>query len=156
MCRLSPQTPEYHSRPRAIAGRLRFCLGDQARQRLHHRAEREGMSATALLERLIVEDVDTLEHPDIVYRGPAHDRRAAPAAGSDVWEMVARLRELEGGEGDRIEFLAAETDLHPFRARTALEYAARHRRDVEARTDSNEQAIAPGRRATDQRRALLA
>ena len=133
-----------------------FRLSDQAKQRLADRAEREGLSATALLERLIIEGVDTLDHPGIVYRGAAADRRAALAAGPDVWEVVARLRELEGSEEDRIDTLAAESDLHPRQIRTALEFASRHPEDVEARIARNEQAIAEGRRAAQQRRSLLA
>jgi len=133
-----------------------FRLSDEARQRLTERAEREGLSVTALLERLIVEGVDTLDHPGIVYRGPGHDRRAALAAGADVWEIVARLRELEGDEERRIEALAAESDLHPRQIRGALEFAARHADDVEARIARNEQAIDEGRRAAEQRQALLA
>lgn len=133
-----------------------FRLSDHAKQRLTDRAEREGLSATALLERLIIEGVDTLDHPGIVYRGATSDRRAALAAGPDVWEIVARLRELDGSEEDRIGALAAESDLHPRQIRTALEFASRHPDDVEARIARNEQAIAEGRRAAEQRRALLA
>jgi hypothetical protein len=133
-----------------------FRLSDEARRRLSQRAEREGLSVTALLERLIVEGVDTLDHPGIVYRGPGHDRRAALAAGPDVWEIVGRLRELEGGEEERIAALAAESALHPRQVRTALEFAARHPDDVEARIARNEDAVAEGRRVAEQRRALLA
>lgn len=133
-----------------------FRLSDQAKQRLTDRAEREGLSATALLERLIVEGVDALDHPGIVYRGTTVDRRAALAAGPDVWEIVARLRELDGGEEDRITTLAAESELHPRQIRTALEFASRHPEDVEARIARNEQAIAEGHRAAEQRQALLA
>lgn len=133
-----------------------FRLGDEARQRLHDRAEREGVSATALLERLIIEGVDTLDHPGIVYRGPALDRRAALAAGPDVWEVIARLRELEGSEEERIETLASETDLHPRQIRTALEFATRHLEEIERRIARNEQAIAESHQAAEQRRTLLA
>ena len=132
-----------------------FRLSDEARRRLTERAEREGLSVTALLERLIVEGVDTLDHPGIVYRGPGHDRRAALAAGPDVWEIVARLRDLEGEEEHRIAALAAESALHPRQIRTALEFAARHPDDVEARIARNERAITEGRRAAVQRQALL-
>lgn len=41
-----------------------FRLSDGARHRLAERAERDGVSATALLERLIVEGVDALD-PDL-------------------------------------------------------------------------------------------
>lgn len=133
-----------------------FRLGDEARQRLHERAEREGVSATALLERLIIEGVDTLEHPGIVYRGSSQDRRAALAAGPDVWEIVARLRELDGSEEERIATLASESDLHPRQLRTALEFAARHPKEIEHRIVRNERAIAENREATEQRQALLA
>lgn len=133
-----------------------FRLSSGAKRRLTERADQEGVSATALLERLIIEGVDTLEHAGIVYRGPSHDRRAALAAGADVWEVVARLRELGGDEEERIAALAAESDLHPRQIRTALEFAARHPDDVEARISRNERAITEGREAADRRRALLA
>jgi hypothetical protein len=43
-------------------------------------------------------------------RGPAHDRRAALAVGPDVWEIVARLRELDGPEEQRIAVLSEEAN----------------------------------------------
>lgn len=133
-----------------------FRLGDEARRRLHEHAEREGVSATGLLERLIIEGVDTLEFPGIVYRGSGRDRRAALAGGPDVWEVVARLRELEGSEEARIALLGEETDLHPRQLRLALEFAARHRDEIERRIERHEHAIAEGRAAAEERRALLA
>lgn len=132
-----------------------FRLSDDAKRRLADRANREGVSATALLERLIIEGVDALDHPGIVFRGPSHDRRAALAAGPDVWEVVARLQQLGGNEEDRVTTLAAESDLHPRQIRVALEYATHHRTDVEARISRNEQAINEGRWAAEERRALL-
>lgn len=133
-----------------------FRLSDAAKRRLSARADRDGISATTLLERLIIEGVDTLEHPGVVYRGPTHDRRAALAAGPDVWEIVARLRELDGGEEDRIVLLATETDLHARQIRTALEFAAHHPDDIEGRIARNAEAIESGRAAAERRRALLA
>lgn len=132
-----------------------FRLSQQAKRRLTERAEHDGLSATALLERLIVEGVDALDHPGIVYRGPAHDRRPALSGGPDVWEIVGRLRELAGSEEDRIEILAQETDLHPRRIRVALDFAAAHPDDLEARITRNKAAIETGREATERRRALL-
>jgi hypothetical protein len=132
-----------------------FRLSERARQRLTDRAEKDGTSATALLERLILEGVETLDHPGIVYRGSAHDRRAALAGGPDVWEIIARLRELPGSEEDRTEMLAAETDLHPRQIRTALEFAASHPNEIEARIARNEVAITAGRESSERRRVLL-
>jgi hypothetical protein len=132
-----------------------FRLSDEAKQRLAARAEQEGLSATALLERLIVEGVDALDHPGVIHRGPSHDRRAALAAGPDVWEVVSRLRELGGSEEDRITTLAQETELHPRSIRLALDYAAAHPHEIETRIRDNERAAAASRETAEQRAALL-
>ena len=132
-----------------------FRISQDAKQRLADRAEREGVSATALLERLIIEGVDTLGHPGIVYRGHPGDRRAALAAGPDVWEIIARLRELDGDEEARISTLADETALHPRQIRIAVDYAAAHPDPIEARIERNEQAAEDSRRIAEQRQALL-
>jgi hypothetical protein len=133
-----------------------FRLSERARERLQQRADLEGISATALLERFILEGVDTLDHPGIVYRGPASDRRAALAGGPDVWEIVARLRELTGPEEERIDVLAAETELHPRQIRLALEFAVRHPVDTDRRIARHEDAIRDSQQAAEQRRAYLA
>jgi hypothetical protein len=132
-----------------------FRLSREAKRRLSERARREGLSATALLERLIIEGVDTLDHPGIIYRAPSHDRRAALAGGPDVWEIVARLHQLRGSEERRIAMLAAESDLHPRLIRVALDYAAAHPEEIQARITRNEAAAQASRRMTEQRRALL-
>lgn len=133
-----------------------FRISQEARQRLAARAEGEGMSATALLERLIIEGVDTLDHAGVIFRGPPHDRRAALAAGPDVWEVVARLQDLDGSEEQRVATIADETDLHPRQIRVALDFAAAHPDDVQARIARNRAAVEASQRAAQQRRALLA
>ena len=133
-----------------------FRISDDVRQRLTARAASDGISATALLERLIVEGIDTLDHPGIVHRGPAHDRRAGLAAGPDVWEIVARLRELDGDQEQRVTTLAKETALHPRLIRIAIDYAAEHPDEIYERIARNEAMAERSRRATEQRDALLA
>ena len=133
-----------------------FRISDTAKTRLASRAAREGMSATALLGQLIVEGIDQLDYPGIVFRGPAHDRRAALAAGPDVWEIVARLQELEGTEEQRISLLVAESDLHPRLVRIALDYAAEHPDEVRERIGRNRAVAEQSRRMAQQREALLA
>jgi len=139
-----------------VAASTSFRISDTARTRLASRAAREGVTATALLDRLIIEGIDQLDHPGIVFRGPAHDRRAALTAGPDVWEIVARLQELEGGEEQRISLLAAESDLHPRLIRIALDYAAEHADEIRERIDRNRGAIERSQRTAQQRQALLA
>lgn len=139
-----------------MAASTSFRLSDAAKRRLSQRAAREGVSATALLDRLIVEGVEQLDYPGIVFRGPGHDRRPALAAGPDVWEVVARLQELDGAEEQRISVLAAESSMHPRLIRLALDYAAAHPEEIRRRIDLNRELAEHGRRVSQQREALLA
>src|SRR6516165_1727432 len=120
-----------------VAASTSFRITDATKARLASRAAREGMTATALLGHLIVEGVEQLDYPGIVFRGPAHDRRAALAAGPDVWEVIARLQELDGSEEQRISLLSAESDLHPRLIRIALDYAANHPEEIRERIQRN-------------------
>jgi hypothetical protein len=140
----------------AVAASTSFRISDMARTRLASRAAREGMTATALLDQLIIEGIDQLDYQGIIFRGPAHDRRAALAAGPDVWEVIARLQELEGSEEQRISTLAAESDLHPRLIRVALDYAAEHLEEIRERIDRNRAMTERSRRMARQREALLA
>jgi hypothetical protein len=139
-----------------VAASTSFRMSDTTKARLASRAAREGMTATALLGQLIVEGIDQLDYPGIIFRGPAHDRRAALAAGPDVWEIVTRLQELDGSEEQRISLLSAESDLHPRLIRIALDYAADHSDEVRVRIERNRAAAERSRRTSEQREALLA
>jgi hypothetical protein len=139
-----------------VAASTSFRISDTARTRLAARAAREGTTATALLDQLIIEGIGQLDYPGIIFRGPAHDRRAGLAAGPDVWEVVARLQELEGSEEQRISLLAAESDLHPRLIRIALDYAAEHADEVRERIGRNREMAERSRRTARQRESLLA
>lgn len=139
-----------------MAASTSFRISDTARTRLAARAAREGTTATALLDQLIIEGIDQIDYPGIVFRGPAHDRRAALAAGPDVWEVIARLQELPGGEEKRISLLSAESDLHPRLIRIALDYAAEHPGEVRERIAHNRGMAEHSRTMASQREALLA
>lgn len=133
-----------------------YRISEDARHKLAGRAAVEGISATALLDRLITEGVDASDHPGIVFRGLAHDRRAGLAAGPDVWEVVSRLQELEGAVEERVAMLAEETDLHPREIRAAVDYASEHADEVQARIDGNHAAAERSERAARHRDALIA
>jgi hypothetical protein len=139
-----------------VAASTSFRISDTARARLASRAAYEGVTATALLDQLIIEGIDQLDYPGIVFRGPARDRRAALAAGPDVWEIIARLQELDGSEEQRISLLSAESDLHPRFVRIALDYAAEHPTEVRERIDRNRAMAERSRQIALQREALLA
>ena len=133
-----------------------FRISHAARTRLASRAAQERTSATALLDQLIVEGIDQLDYPGIMFRGPAHDRRAALAAGPDVWEVIARLQELDGSEEERVSLLGKESDLHPRLIRIALDYAAEHADDIRRRIERNKAMAAQSQAAALERQALLA
>jgi hypothetical protein len=139
-----------------VAASTSFRISDTARARLASNAVRAGMTATALLDQLIIEGTDQLDYPGIIFRGPAHDRRAALAAGPDVWEVVARLQELDGREEHRISLLAAESDLHPRLIRIALDYAAEHAEEIRERISRNRDMTERSRAMAQQRESLLA
>jgi hypothetical protein len=138
-----------------VATSTSFRISDTARTRLTSRAAGAGVTVTALLDQLIIEGIDQLDYPGITFRGPAHDRRAALAAGPDVWEVIARLQELEGSEEQRISLLAAESDLHPRLIRIALDYAAEHSDEIRERINRNRAAAERSRNTAQQREALL-
>lgn len=139
-----------------MAASTSFRLNDVAKQALADCAVAEGISATALLNRLIVEGVAQLNYSGIVFRGPAHDRRAALAAGPDVWEVISRLQEIDGSEEHRISVLAAETGLHPRLIRVALDYAAAHSQEIRERINRNRAMIERSRASVSGRDALFA
>jgi hypothetical protein len=139
-----------------MAASTSFRISDIARRRLAARAAWEGITVTALLDRLIMEGSDQLDFPGIVFRGPAHDRRAALTAGPDIWEVISRLQELDGSEEQRVATLAEESDLHPRLIRLALDYAAEHRETIQDRIDRNHAMAEHQRHVAQERRKLLA
>jgi hypothetical protein len=114
------------------------------------------VTATSLLEQLIAEGIDQIDHPGVTFRGPVHDRRAAIASGPDVWEIIARLQDLTGTEEQRITLLSEESDLHPRLVRIALDYAAEHASQIRERIERNRAMAEHSRKTAQQRRALLA
>ncbi|MGH3304578.1 MAG: hypothetical protein ACRDOK_23445 [Streptosporangiaceae bacterium] len=132
-----------------------FRISDTARNRLAARAAQEGVTATALLDQLITEGADQLDYPGVVFRGPAHDRRAGLAAGPDVWEIVSRLQELDGTEEQRITVLSDESDVHPRLIRIALDYASEHASQIRERISRNRELAERSRKTAQERQALL-
>jgi hypothetical protein len=128
------------------ARNITLRISESASRRLAERAARDGTSSTALLDRLIREGVDQLDHPGIVFRGPLRDRRAALAAGPDVWEVVARLQELEGPVERRIAVLSQQSDLQTRKIRIAVAYARAHGMEIVERIGRNRQAAESIRR----------
>ncbi len=60
--------------------------------RLEADARRRGEPKARIAERLIDEGLRMAEHPGIVFRDGPAGRRAALAAGPDVWEVIETLK----------------------------------------------------------------
>lgn len=132
-----------------------FRISDKAKDLLARCARLEGLSATSLLEQLIVEGVRQRRYEGIVFRGSAHDRRAALANGPDVWEITQRLRELDGPLEDRLIDLQEETGIRPRWARIAVDYAAEYSDEIEDLIEENERAIEKSQNLVQRREALF-
>lgn len=94
--------------------------------------------------------------PGVIFRGPPHDRRAALAAGPDIWEVIGRLQELDGSVEQRISTLSAESDLPPRLIRLALDYAAAHADQIQDDIERNHAMALQSIENARQRRAGIA
>ena len=133
-----------------------YRLDPALKARLEGRAIAEGCSERALLERLAREGLDMAEHPGVVYREGTTGRRAALAAGPDIWEVVSALRTTTGTDEERVAELAEQFDLHPRHIRVAVDFAAAHRDEIDAEVRSNDEAAERAREAAHRRAALMA
>ncbi len=131
-------------------------LADELRERLAGAAAAEGTTVTELIERFVREGLACEPHPGIVFKSGPSGRRAALAGGPDVWEIAAALRNLSGSEAARVAALAEQLGLHQRQVVIALNYAADHRDEIEARIGANDRALENTERIAAERRRLLA
>lgn len=131
-------------------------LDDELRKRLSKRAELEGITVTALVERVLSEGLVLAQHPGIVFRPGYTGRRAALAGGPDVWTIASSLRHTSGTEKERVAQLAEEFGLHERQILTALNYIAAHRDEIEAEVRANDVAFEEGERLAAARQRLFA
>lgn len=80
------------------------------------------------------------DHPGIVFRDGPAGRRAALAAGPDVWELVRFMRGLSE-HGDEATGRAADLlSLSPIQVRAAVGYYADHQKEIDERIRRDEEA----------------
>jgi uncharacterized protein (DUF433 family) len=131
-------------------------LDDELRGQLAAAATAEGTTVTEVIERLLREGLACAAHPGIVFNPGPSGRRAALAGGPDVWEIVAALRDASGSEAERVASLAEHFGLHERQVVIALNYAAAHRDEIEARIAANDRALLEAERVAVERERLLA
>lgn len=109
-------------------------------QRLRAHADRRGQSQRQLAERYIDEGLRMDDHPGIVFREGSMGRRAGLAAGPDVWEIVAALKQLPARGQDAIRELAKLLELSEGQIQAALDYYGEYAGEVDELIRRNEEA----------------
>ncbi|MGH3900290.1 MAG: hypothetical protein ACRDTA_19005 [Pseudonocardiaceae bacterium] len=104
----------------------------------------------------MVEGLDTLRHPGIVYRDGPTGRRAGLAVGPHVWEVISALRYTGGSDAQWVAALAEQFDLHPRHIRTAIDFATAHRENIDTQVAANDAAAERARQRAEQRTRLMA
>ena len=93
------------------------------------------------------EDLRQGEHLGVVFKDGPSGRRAALAAGPDVWEVVRALREVDERGEAAVDAEAELLSLTPARVRIALRYHAAHEREFDAEIAEAEAASVAAERA---------
>jgi hypothetical protein len=133
-----------------------FRLDDELRERLARRAEHEGVSVNALAERLLNQGLAMIEHPGVTFNPGPTGWRATLPGGADVWEVMSAVRRWSDvSEAEKIAGLAQEFGVHEQVIIIALNYAAAHRDEIDARVNANDAMWAEAERLERARHSLL-
>ena len=131
-------------------------MSERTLERLDLGARRRGEPKARTAERLIDEGLRMEDHPGVTFRDGPAGRRAALAAGPDVWEVIETLQGT-GLSGEQAIAAAAEWgNLSLHQVRTAVQYYADHRDEIDARILLNRQEAERRRAAWERAQAAVA
>ncbi|MDY7104439.1 MAG: hypothetical protein S0880_24905 [Actinomycetota bacterium] len=133
---------------------IRFKRSD-AYERLTRAAANSTESISALGERLIDEGLRMQAHPGVVFRDGPTGRRAAIAAGPDVWEVVTVLRDLDGPLERRVVDAGDQLGLSSSQVRAASRYYAEYSEEIDEEIGANDAAADRELAAWEAERRLL-
>lgn len=124
-------------------------------------AANPGMSLSSAANRLVDEALRMIEHPGIVFRPGPTGRRAALAAGPDVWEIVravksARTAERELADDGLLGLIADNTGTPLRLVRVAVRYWASYPDEIDAEIASADAAEDAAEQAWRREHQLLA
>lgn len=124
--------------------------------RLEADARRRGEPKARIAERLIDEGLRMADHPGIVFRDGPAGRRAALAAGPDVWEVIETLKGT-GLTGEKaVEATARWGALTLADVRAAIRYYGDFRDEIDDRIVANRREAERLREAWERAQAALA
>ena len=115
---------------------------------LDRRAQDEGSSRSALIQRYVAEGLEMDENPGIVFRSGPAGRRPGLVNGPDVWEVVAVFRSFED-----VQRTADWLDQPTSAIETALRYYETHRHEIDDWIRRNEEAAEAAERVARARQA---
>lgn len=99
--------------------------------RLDERSQRIGRRRPELITRYIDEGMRMEDHPGIVFRSGPVGRRAALAAGPDVWELIGVVRNVEGSGEAAVTQAAEWLGLRREQADIAVRYYSEYPDEVD-------------------------
>ncbi|MGH9064991.1 MAG: hypothetical protein ACRD0L_13655 [Acidimicrobiales bacterium] len=134
---------------------LSIRFSDELHDRLKRYADRSDQPLSTLAQRAVGEWLDMAEHPGVVFRDGPAGRRAALAAGPDIWEVAGVLAEQHGTPERRLAAAADHLGLPLRQVEVAAAYWASHRAEIDRRLAANIEAADRELAAWEQRRALL-
>lgn len=125
-------------------------------ERLRRRAASRSTTPSGLAQRLVDEGLRSQEFSGIVFRDGPSGRRAGLAAGPDVWEIVALLRDSDARGDAAVEDVAQAIDVALGRTRIALAYYGAYPEEIDAEIADNDRAADEARRSWESQQRLLA
>lgn len=134
---------------------LSIRFSDQLYEALKRHAASCGEPLSTLAQRAVAEWLEMEQHPGVVFRDGPAGRRAALAAGPDVWEVAAVLSQQSGTPEQRLALTADHLALPLRQVEIAASYWAAHRGEIDARLQANLEAADRELAAWEERRALL-
>jgi hypothetical protein len=131
-------------------------MNERILDRLTSGARRRGEPKARTAERLIDEGLRMEDHPSIVFRDGPAGRRAALAAGPDIWEVIETLRGTGLSGEEALAATAAWGALTLAQVRAAVAYYADFRPEVDERIALNRSEAERLRLASERAREAIA
>lgn len=118
---------------------LSLRLGDATVERLKTRASRVQMPPRTLAQRYVEEGLRMDEHPLVRFAdGPAGRRARLVGTGSDVWEVIAAVKDNAGDIAETADYLQMALGL----VQAAVAYYGAFPAEIDERIERNEQVSA--------------
>ena len=127
-------------------------LSDSTIERLGVRAERVQIPPRTLAQRYVEEGLRMDEHPLVRFAdGPAGRRARLAGTGSDVWEVIAAVRDNNGDIAETADYLQLPLGV----VQAAVTYYGAYQDEIDAWIERNEREAAEAHAAWRAGRAAL-